>query len=230
MAAGVSRAGLKRLLVPLLLALLVYLFWSTIFVWPLRLFVVLLHEVSHGLAAVLTGGRIVSIELSPREGGLCTTAGGWPFVISSAGYLGSALFGALFLVLGVRGKPRMHRTVAALLGTALLALTLFYVRSSFGFVYGLVAGALLLAVARWLPEGASSFVLRLLGVTSLLYAPWDIVSDLILRSVPASDASTLARMTGIPAIAWGVLWLAASVLVAITSLRQIGVRRIGVRS
>lgn len=154
MAAAVSKNGLKRLLVPLLLALVVYLFWTTIFVWPLRLFVVLLHEVSHGLAAVLTGGRIVSIELSPAEGGLCTTAGGWPFVISSAGYLGSALFGALFLVLGVRGKPRSHRTVTALLGAALLALTLVYVRSAFGFGYGLVAGALLLAVARWLPEGS----------------------------------------------------------------------------
>ena len=219
----VTKNGAKRLLVPLLLALLVYAFWSTVFVWPLRVFVVLLHEVSHGLAAVLTGGRIVSIELSPQEGGLCTTAGGWPFVIVSAGYLGSALFGALFLVLGSRGRPRAHRTLVALLGAALVLLTLVYVRSAFGFLYGLAAGVLLLGVARWLPEGASSFVLRLLGVTSLLYAPWDIASDLILRSVPASDAGALARMTGIPSIAWGVLWLAASLLIAGRAVR-IGVR------
>lgn len=217
--AAVVRPGWKRLVVPLLLGLVVYVFWSTVFVWPLRLFVVLLHEVSHGLAAVLTGGRIVSIELSPQEGGLCTTAGGWPFVISSAGYLGSALFGALFLVLGMRGTPRTHRTVTGLLGGALVLLSLVYVRSAFGLVYGLAAGVLLLGVARWLPEGASSLVLRLLGVTSLLYAPWDIVSDLILRSVPASDASALARMTGIPAVAWGVLWLAASLVVAWRAVR-----------
>ena len=75
---GLTKGGAKRLLVPLLLAAVVYAFWSTVFVWPLRLFVVLLHEVSHGLAAVATGGRIVSIELSPAEGGLCTTAGGGP--------------------------------------------------------------------------------------------------------------------------------------------------------
>ena len=86
-----GRAIVRRHLVPLLLALLVYAFWSTLAVWPLRLFVVLLHEVSHGLAALLTGGRIVAIELSPREGGLCTTAGGWPFVISSAGYISTPL-------------------------------------------------------------------------------------------------------------------------------------------
>ena len=97
-------------------------------------------------------------------------------------------------------------------------------RSAFGFAYGLAAGVLLLGVARWLPEGASSFVLRLLGVTSLLYAPWDITSDLILRSVPASDAATLARMTGIPALAWGLLWLAASVWIAWRVVRGIGGR------
>ena len=52
-----AKGGGKRLLVPLLLAAVVYAFWSTVYVWPLRLFVVLLHEVSHGLAAVATGGR-----------------------------------------------------------------------------------------------------------------------------------------------------------------------------
>ncbi len=221
---ALSAGGVKRILGPLLLAALVYAAWSTVFVWPLRLFVVLLHEVSHGLAAVATGGRIVSIELSPAEGGLCTTAGGWAVAVLSAGYLGSALWGALFLVLGFRAKPRAHRALAALLGAALVLLTLVYVRSAFGFLYGLAAGVLLAGVARWLPDGASSFVLRLLGVTSLLYAPWDIVSDLILRSVPASDASALARMTGVPALAWGLLWLAASVWIAWRAVKGVGGR------
>lgn len=216
---ALSKGGAKRLLGPLLIAAVVYAFWSTVFVWPLRVFVVLLHEVSHGLAAVATGGRIVSIELSPAEGGLCTTAGGWPFVVTSAGYLGSALWGALFLVFGTRGRPRAHRALVGTLGAALAALTLAYVRNPFGFAYTLVAGVLLLGIARWLPDGASGFVLRLFGVTSLLYAPWDIVSDLILRSVASSDASALARMTGVPSVAWGVLWLAASVLVAAWAAR-----------
>ena len=214
-----TKGGARRLLVPLLLAVGVYAFWSTLVVWPLRLFVVLLHEVSHGLAALLTGGRVVAIELSAQEGGLCTTAGGWPLVVSSAGYLGSALLGGLLLVLGLRGRPRAHRIATGLLGGALLLLTLVYVRSAFGFAYGLAAGAVLLGVARWLPDQASSLVLRLLGVTSLLYAPWDVTSDLILRSVPSSDASALARMTGIPALAWGLLWLGASLAIAWRAVR-----------
>ena len=38
----------------------VVLLWNTPVVAPLKIFVVLLHEISHGVAAVLTGGSIES--------------------------------------------------------------------------------------------------------------------------------------------------------------------------
>jgi hypothetical protein len=207
------------LLWPLAFAALVYAGWSTPFVFPLKIFVVFLHELSHGLAAVLTGGSIVRIELSPDEGGLCTTLGGWPFVITSAGYLGSLLFGASFLVAGGRARPAVQGLLVGLTGAAVLGGTVSWVRTAFGFAWGVGAGAALLAVAVWLPRGAAVFVLRLLGVTSCLYAVWDIVSDLVLRSVPRSDANALARMTGIPGIVWGLLWAAAAVWILLSALR-----------
>jgi hypothetical protein len=45
--------------------------WDTWLVTPLKLFVVMLHEVSHGLAAVATGGSIDRIVLTPDLGGAC---------------------------------------------------------------------------------------------------------------------------------------------------------------
>ena len=90
----------RRLLLPLALAAAALLLWGTFVVYPFRLFVVFLHEISHGLAAVATGGSIVSIGLSFDEGGVCLTRGGWPFLILNAGYLGSLSWGALFLLLG----------------------------------------------------------------------------------------------------------------------------------
>ena len=54
----------RRLLLPLALAAGSLVLWDTFVVYPFRLFVVFLHEISHGLAAVATGGRIVSIGLS----------------------------------------------------------------------------------------------------------------------------------------------------------------------
>ena len=39
--------------------------WDTWLVTPLKLFVVLLHEISHGLMAVATGGAIEKIVVTP---------------------------------------------------------------------------------------------------------------------------------------------------------------------
>src|SRR5438067_1285924 len=99
------RERVARVLWPIALAVAVYAAWSTPFVFPLKVFVVFLHELSHGLAAIAAGGSIERIELSANEGGLCATRGGWGFVVTSAGYLGSLLFGAALLVAGGRMRP-----------------------------------------------------------------------------------------------------------------------------
>lgn len=210
-------AAARGLLLPVALAAVAYVLWDTVLVFPLKVLVVLLHEVSHGLAAVATGGSIVRIELSPLEGGLCVTRGGSRFLTLSAGYLGSAAFGGLFLVLGFRARAK--RGIVLLLGIAVLAVTLLWVRTLFGFGWGVLFGAGLVALARWLPEGASAFVLRLVGVVSCLYAVHDIASDLLLRSVPQSDANALAGLTGIPGLVWGVLWMLVALAAVLLALR-----------
>src|SRR5512134_4023867 len=90
----------RRLVLPLVLGAAFVFLFDTPFVYPFRLFVVFLHEVSHGIAAFLTGGEVLSIGIGSNEGGVCVTRGGWPFAILNAGYLGSLLWGAAFLALG----------------------------------------------------------------------------------------------------------------------------------
>ena len=145
------KAPPRRLALPLALAGVVLLLWDTFVVYPFRLFVVFLHEISHGLAAVVTGGSVVSIGLSFDEGGVCVTRGGWPFLILNAGYLGSLLWGALFLLLG--GRRTRARAAIAVVGAFTLAVTLVYVRTLFGFFYGLLTAFLLLTVATKLKPG-----------------------------------------------------------------------------
>jgi hypothetical protein len=213
------RAPPRRLVLPLALAAAVLLLWDSPVVYPFRLFVVLLHEVSHGIAAVATGGRIVSIGLTADEGGVCVTRGGSPFLILNAGYLGSLLWGALFLLLGRRRTAA--RSVVSLVGALTILATLLYVRTWFGFAYGLVAGAALLLVAARLAPAASEILLATLGATSALYAVWDVLSDVVLRHSGQSDAAALARLTGVPALAWGVLWVALSIAVLASVLRRL---------
>lgn len=199
----------RRLLLPLAIAAAVLVLWDSFAVYPFRIFVVFLHEISHGLAAVLTGGAIESIGLSVDEGGVCRTRGGWPFLILNAGYLGSLFWGATFLVLGER-RTR-SRSAIATIGAFTLAATLLYVRTLFGFAYGLLAGSALLAVAAKLRPAVSEVLLAAIGATSALYAVWDIASDVLLRHSNQSDAAALAALTGIPAVVWGVAWMALSV-------------------
>ena len=186
----------------------VALLWDTVVVWPLRVLVVFFHEASHGLAAMATGGSIDSLRIMPDESGLATTRGGSAFVVYSAGYLGSLVFGAILLLLAAR--TRVDRIVAAVLGALLALLTILFVPFSnpFGFAFGLVAAAALIAIAKWLPEAASDVALKVIGVTSCGYAVLDIYSDVIARPELRSDAAMLGEATGIPTVVWGVLWIA----------------------
>ena len=220
MSAGTTlKAPPRRLVLPLGLATLALLLWDTFAVYPFRLFVVFLHEISHGLAAVLTGGEVVSIGLGFDEGGVCLTRGGWPFLILNAGYLGSLLWGALFLLLGTRRSR--GRAVIGLVGLFTLAVTLAYVRTWFGFLYGVAAGFLLIAVASKLKAAVSEFLLAAIGATSCLYAVWDIATDVLFRHSGLSDAAALARLSGLPAVVWGVAWIAFSLAVLASVLKRL---------
>ena len=204
------------LAIPLLVAIVAFVFWDTSALYPLKILVVLFHELSHGLAAVVSGGSIDHIEISFEQGGVCYTRGGSNFVILNAGYLGSLVWGAALLVAAARTRHDQH--IVGLLGVVLIAVTLLYIRSFFGFVYGLVAGVVLLGIAWKLPNVASDHLLTVLGMVSCLYAIWDIGSDIIFRTVPGSDAYQLAELTGIPSVIWGGLWIVLAVAATLTAL------------
>ncbi len=214
-----SRRALKHLLPPIVIGLVALVFWNSAVVYPLRVFVVFLHEISHGLAAAFTGGRIVAIGLTFDEGGVCITQGGSRFLILNAGYLGSLFWGALFLVLSAR--TRASREITGVVGAFVLVVTLLYVRSWFGFVYGLLAGAALILAAVKLPRDVVDDLLQGIGVVSCLYAVWDVLSDVVTRDVPGSDASALGRLTGIPGVLWGIAWIAVSLVVVFFALRLV---------
>ena len=208
-----------RLLGLLVVVVLIVLLWDTWIVYPLKILVVFFHELSHGLAAVLTGGSIERIELQAAEGGMAVTRGGSRFVILSAGYLGSLLLGGLLLVAAARS--RHDRRILAGLGVVLLGVTLLFVRPWFGFgmLFGLTTGAALLAAARLLGSAAADILLKVIGLTSCLYAVLDIKSDVLDRSELQSDARMLAELTGLPTVVWGLIWIVVAVLATLGFLR-----------
>ncbi len=195
----------------------VLVLWDTFLVYPLKVLVVLLHEISHGLAAVLTGGSIDRIEVNSDGSGVCYTLGGSRFVTLSAGYLGSMGLGALILV--GASRSRSDRPLAAGVGVVLVAITLLFVRNAFGFAFGLAFGAALAAAAWKLPARVADTALKIIGLTSCLYAILDIKSDILDRPGIGSDADMLAEYTRIPTLVWGALWILAALAAAGLALR-----------
>jgi len=187
-----------------------WLLWLTPVVFPLKIFVVLLHEVSHALAALVTGGSVERIVLDMNQGGATYVLGGNAFVVLSAGYLGSLLWGLLLIELaGARAKRA--RWALGVLGAFVLVIAGLYVRNLFGFVFTATFGAALIVAARHLPPRGVANVLLALGLTSALYALLDIRSDILARPYVQSDAAMLADMTGIPVLVWGVSWIVLAI-------------------
>ena len=200
-----------------------WVLWPTPIVYPLKVFVVFLHELSHGLAALATGGTIESISLDWREGGETISRGGSAFITLSAGYLGSLVWGLLLLGLA-RARGRIPGGTLLALGVLMLGVTALYVRGSFGLLFGLGFGAALLLAGRFLPAAGARVVLTALGLTSALYALFDIRSDILQRPGAPSDAFMLAQLTGVPTLVWGIAWGALGLAACAWMLRRLYLR------
>ena len=193
--------------------------WGTPIVYPLKIFVVLLHEISHAIASVATGGGIEKITLDPAQGGACYCFGGNAFITLSAGYLGSLLWGAAMFS-AARSDRVKTNWVNGFIGAMVMVLTIFFVRSGFGVIFGIAFGLTMIVVSKQMSGAVNRGLLLTLGLTSALYAVLDIKSDVIDRSTIQSDAAMLAEITGVPTIAWGFLWITIAVAVCVLLMKR----------
>lgn len=188
--------------------------------YPLRMLIVFMHEIAHGIAAVITGGSILAISLSVYEGGHAITQGGNLFLIFSAGYLGSLLLGVFLFLMAL--KTDLDRWTLAGFGVVTLFFTAFYIRDLFPIWFCGLTGIAMIAAGYWLRHTVTDFILRVIGLVSMIYVPYDIFSDTIARSHLRSDAFMLAERFGGTTVFWGGLWLLISFAVIFGCLRSIG--------
>lgn len=201
----------------IVLCVAIFVLWPTNAVYPLRLLVVLKHEFSHALATILTGGSVEMLSVNAMEGGKVLARGGNRFVTLSAGYVGSLLIGTTLLLTAV--NTRADRFAMAAMGGLILLFTLLYTSEPFAVLFCLLTATAMLTAAFCLPHGVNDMILRVIGLTSMIYVPYDIFSDTIARAHLNSDARMLAEEIGGTTMLWGVLWLAISLGVIFLSLR-----------
>jgi hypothetical protein len=197
-----------------------WFFWDTALVYPLKIFVVLLHELSHAMAVWATGGTVERITLDPAQGGATYFVGGSTLLALNAGYLGSLAWGGLMFSASRAERVRAD-WINAGIAVMVALLTVFFIRGPFGIAFGLVFGSGLWVVSRRVGRDVNRHILSGLGLTSALYAVLDIKSDVLDRPELQSDAFMLAEATGIgSATFWGVLWIGVALAFCAWLLRR----------
>lgn len=230
----------------LLAAVVSVFFWHTIAIYPFRLLVTLMHESGHALMALLVGGEVVSVTISPGEGGLTLSRIEPTFVkrllVSSGGYLGSSFAGAALLA--AAGRMRTGRVLLwGLVGwMALVAIVWVpllppeldggaakasgFARSdglfTLAFILGL--GVTLGLLAAKAPVHVRRLAVVWIATLACLASLEDLKSLLgygLAAGSGGSDAHALAELTHLPAAFWAGVWMLMSLFAMFVGVRSI---------
>lgn len=194
----------------------IFLLWEYPLLYPLKLLVVFFHESSHALMTVATGGEVKELIIDKQQGGHVLSLGGNRLLTLNAGYLGSLLWGMFIYLCAVR--TAQDKLLMFLLGSSIIAIAGFFIRDTFALSFSLVTGITMLALAVKANLLVNDAILRLIGLTNMMYVPLDIYSDTIARSNLRSDAFMLAEEMGGSTLLWGSLWAATSGALVIMTL------------
>lgn len=205
--------------------------WNTIVFKPIKLFTVFLHELGHAFMALITGSNVTGLKIYFNESGYVTSLPkDWlsAFLIANGGYLGSVLFAICILLLK---NTRFKKYIIGVIAIIFLAVTFKYSGIvSFTMLYSVVFAGFAIIVYMIQNERLNDWVIEIIGIGSITYAIYDTFVDTILMQInyqfdlfrlgamPRTDAVQLANLTHIPAIVWGVIWLAISIFAVYRTL------------
>ena len=205
----------------LVILIVVVALWNTVVIKPLKIFAVFLHELGHSLMAVIFGNGIQGFRINMDESGYALTlpkSEFSAFMIANGGYLGSVLFALLILYLKKTSLKKFILGGAAIL---LLGVSIAYGKSVFTIIYAAIFAGFVLLLYMLHNDRINDWVIDIIGVASAAYAVYDTFVDTILLQLnlrlhwiqgwkttqPLTDAVQLERMTHVPAIVWGIIWL-----------------------
>jgi peptidase M50B-like protein len=184
--------------------------------YPLTLFTTWVHEMGHGLTALVLGGRFSELEIFSNASGLaaCYAEPGWrEALVSLGGLLAPPIVGAA-IIATVHG-PRRARVALAILAGAIVLSLVIWVRSTTGVIAMPVVAALLgyAAWRGWFGEAPERRVIlaQVLGVVLALDTLTRMISYVFTGKVEvggklrASDISNVADNLGGHYVLWGIV-------------------------
>lgn len=193
---------------------------------PLVLLSTVAHELGHGLAAILAGGRFEMLEIWSDGSGAAHYSGQLGRVasafVATGGLLGPALAAALGFAAG--RSPRTARGALLGLGGALLVANVMVVRTLFGVIFVGLAAAACIAVGWFARPVAAQLVLVFVAI-QLALSVFSRGDYLFTRTASTaagpmpSDTAQMAAALFLPFWFWGAVCAVASILVLAIGLK-----------
>ncbi len=181
---------------------------------PLNWLETYFHEISHGLAAIFTGGDIIRIQLFTNGAGECITRGGLAFFISFFGYAGATIWG-WFIYKLAHSHQRVAQIFSAIMIFLLLASIVLWSRDLLTIIIILTLAVMFVLVIKLRRLYYLQILLKFFGLSILLNSLFS--PTYLFDGRELGDGAALASMTLIPEVVWVLLWCFIAVL-AIYSL------------
>ena len=187
--------------------------------YPFMIFSTWVHEMCHGMAAVIVGGGVSEIYVYGDGSGLCySRVSDGPLLpyhlkrafVASAGYMGTALIGGVLLLF--RRTRRGPRRGLAVYSFVILLSCALWIRNQFGIVALILIG-IALGLCSWkLPAERVGELYAFLSATCCLNAVdsiWGLFNErdtYVGGEESNTDAETVAEYLFPPYWLWAVIW------------------------
>src|ERR1043165_4129964 len=233
---------LRTLAIALLASLVLWnLPFAGVLLYPFKVLATWLHELSHGLAMIITGSGFDRMVIYRDTSGLAyayTSVGSFgTAIIAAAGYMGTPLWGAVLLV--VTPNAKAARTALIVMSVLLVGTTILVIAPApngdrFGQYIVPAIGAALALGAILLPDRWRVLAAHFIAAQSCVNAPLDI--RVLLRPSQVVDGQSTGNMSDAHNMAastfgttetwavwtWAIIWLAWSLAILFVALRISG--------
>jgi preprotein translocase subunit SecG len=211
--------------------------------YPFKVLATWLHELSHGIAMIITGSGFDRMVIYRDTSGLAyayTAVGSFgTAIIAAAGYMGTPLWGAVLLV--VTPNARAARNALIVLAVLLVGTTILVIAPApngdrFGQYIVPAIGAAIALAAILLPDRWRVLVAHFIAAQACVNALLDI--RVLLRPSQVVDGKSTGNMSDAHNMAastfgttetwavwtWAIIWLAWSLVILFVALRVSGSR------
>ena len=226
---------MKKTIKYIFLVGLMLLLWNTFILKPIKMVPIFVHEMGHFLANCALGDKISTANITLSDiNHVHIVTNKWitSFTIANSGYLASLIF-AIFM-LRIKNE-KLKRYTLGIVSSCILISLIYIGKIPATFLYVIILTVATIVIYILNNDIIFELVNDILGISSISYCIYETVMKDILPQMATkinilrgftfntnkiTDADTMHKITGIPAIIWGVMWFVVSIIALLFCMKN----------